>query len=42
MLNDAIFYLGINSRSRQLLMRLEKEIVAMIEVLHTKCKNDND
>ncbi|MDO1501181.1 DUF6090 family protein [Winogradskyella maritima] len=42
MLNDAIFYLGINSRSRQLLMRLEKEIVAMIEVLDTKCKNSND
>ncbi|SHH42042.1 DUF6090 family protein [Winogradskyella jejuensis] len=42
MLNDAIFYLGINSRNRQLLMRLEKEIVAMIEILNSKCKNAID
>ncbi len=42
MLNDALFYLAITSRHRQLLTRLEKEIVAMIKVLNSKCKNSND
>lgn len=42
MLNDAIFYLGINSRSKQLLTRLEKDIVAMIEVLNAKCEISDD
>ena len=42
MLNDALFYLAINSRNRQLITRLEKEIAAMIEVLNSKCNNDND
>ena len=42
MLNDAIFYLAINSRNKQLITRLEKNIVTMIEVLNSKCKNSDD
>lgn len=42
MINDAIFYLGINSRNRQLLTRLENEILAMLKTLEHKCMNHND
>jgi hypothetical protein len=42
MTNDAVFYLGINSRNKQLLQLLKKEIVAMIELLNLKCQNHND
>ena len=42
MTNDAIFYLGINSRNRQLLTRLENEILAMLKILEQKCTNHND
>ena len=42
MLNDALFYLAINLRIRQLITRLEKEIVAMIGLLQNKCAEHND
>lgn len=42
MTNDAIFYLGINSRNKQLLKLLEGEIQAMISLLQIKCGKDND
>ncbi|MFD2587537.1 DUF6090 family protein [Croceitalea marina] len=41
MMNDAIFYLAVNSRSRQLLTRLKNEILSMIELLNSKCRNHN-
>lgn len=37
LLNDAIFYLGINSRNKQILKLLEAEILSMIELLDSKC-----
>ncbi|MEM6517628.1 MAG: DUF6090 family protein [Bacteroidota bacterium] len=42
MTNDAVFYLGINSRNKQLLELLESEIVAMIASLQNKCAEQND
>ncbi len=40
--NDAVFYLGINSRNKQLLELLEKEILSMIDLLNSKCENSDD
>ncbi|AZQ57842.1 hypothetical protein EJ994_03125 [Maribacter sp. MJ134] len=40
--NDAVFYLGLNSRNKQLLQLLENDIVAMISLLQTKCSEHND
>jgi len=42
LLNDAIFYLGINSRNKQILKLLEAEILSMIDLLNSKCQNHND
>lgn len=42
MLNDAIFYLGINARNKQILKSAENEILSMIEILHSKCQKPND
>lgn len=42
MTNDAVFYLGINSRNKQLLKSLETEIQSMISLLQTKCSKYND
>jgi hypothetical protein len=40
--NDAVFYLGLNSRNKQLLQLLENDILAMISLLQTKCSEHND
>jgi len=42
MTNDAIFYLGINSRNKQLMQSLEMEILSMISLLEGKCKNEDE
>ena len=42
MTNDAVFYLGINSRNKELLKLLETEILSMIEILNSKCQKPND
>jgi hypothetical protein len=42
MLNDAIFYLGINARNKQILKSVENEILSMIELLNSKCQEPND
>ena len=42
MINDAVFYLGINSRNKQLLTSLENDIQAMIGLLQNKCAEHND
>lgn len=42
MTNDAVFYLGINSRNKQLLELLENEILSMISLLEDKCQNQLD
>lgn len=42
MTNDAVFYMGINSRNKQLLKLLESEIQSMIKLLDSKCKNSDD
>ena len=39
MTNDAIFYLGINSRNKQLLKLLENEILSTKSLLVEKCQN---
>lgn len=42
MTNDAVFYLGLNSRNKQLLKSLETEIQSMISLLQTKCSKQDD
>lgn len=42
MTNDAVFYLGINTRNKQLLKSLETEIQSMISLLQKKCSKHND
>lgn len=42
MLNDAIFYLGINARNKQILKSVENDILSMIELLKAKCQKPND
>ncbi|KPM32935.1 Hypothetical protein I595_1362 [Croceitalea dokdonensis DOKDO 023] len=42
MLNDAMFYLGINARNKQILKSVENEILSMIELLNSKCQKPND
>ncbi len=42
LINDALFYIGINSRNKQLLELNEGEINSMLQFLETKCANDND
>lgn len=42
MTNDAVFYLGINSRNKQLLKLLETEILSMIDLLNSKCQKHSD
>ncbi len=39
MTNDAIFYLGNNSRNKQLLKLIENEILSMKSLLEGKCQN---
>ena len=42
MTNDAIFYLAIASRNKQLLKLLDDEILVMISLLEGKCPNQKD
>ena len=42
MINDAIFYLAISSRNKQLLKSLENEILSIKSLLEKKCQNQED
>lgn len=39
MLNDAMFYLGINTRNKQILRSVENEILSIKSLLEKKCQN---
>jgi len=39
MLNDAMFYLGINTRNKQILKSVENEILSIKSLLEKKCQN---